>query len=130
MARGFEEVFQAFPIGRAQGLLEGFSVCLESRQSAEEGFAVVGENRAPQGGVASCNARGVAQALPGEGKPEGGFFRKAMAEHRRKEVGEVADVRDEFIVGFGRHAVGVHTEGLPEMFEAAGSVSGCARQGR
>ena len=89
-------------------------VVFESLERTQNLVAVLFENLDPHSGVAGGDASGVFQAVAGEVTPFGGALVEKSAEIGGDDLGQVADVGDDFVVLVGADGHDLGSEISPE----------------
>ena len=84
-----------------EGGFEGVEFIFELGESAEDFVAILFEDGAPELWVAGGDAGGVAEPAAGVVAPGGVFAGEESAEGGGEDLGKMADVRDDFVVGVG-----------------------------
>jgi len=118
VAAAFEEVLEGEGLVVVERGAELVEFMLEAVEGAEDFLAVLEGDGFPEGGVAGGDAGGVAQAGAGEVDPVGVAGAEVGAEGGGDEVGEVAEVGGDFVVGFGGGGGDFHAEVFPEAGDA------------
>ncbi len=80
---------------------EGVEFVFEFGEGSEDLIAVLFEDGAPELRIAGGDARGVAESAAGVITPVWVFAGEEGAERGREDLGKMADVGDDFVVGVG-----------------------------
>ena len=81
-----------------EGDLKAVQLLLKVTQGAQHFVAVLFQDAPPKLGVAAGDARGVAQTAARVVAPAGVFLGEERTKRRRDHLGQVTDVRDDFVV--------------------------------
>lgn len=107
-----------------EGGFEGVEFVFEFGEGAENFVAVLFEYGAPELRIAGGDAGGVAEAAAGVVAPVGILVGEEGAEGGGEDLGEVADVCDDFVVGVGGDGDGLGAEIAPEAGDGFGGGGG------
>lgn len=130
LAAEVEEVLELGKILVFEGGADGVESVFEGAEGADDLLAVVLADFAPEVGAPGGDAGGVAEPIPRKGGPRGGLGAEGEAEGGRREVGHVADVCDNLVVGLRREGGDLHREGTPKGDEALDGGGRRLRKGR
>ena len=92
----------------------------EAAQGAEDFVAILFEDGAPDLRITTSDARGVTQTAAGVVAPRGIFFGEKSTETRRDDLGQVTDVRDDFVVFVRGDGDDFSAEGMPKRHRGGG----------
>lgn len=95
--------------------MKTLELILEFADRAEHFVAVLLENSAPQRGVASGDAGGIAESASGKIAPTMVFALKKGAEGRGEDLGKMADMSDDLVMSVGAHGDDFAAEVVPKF---------------